>query len=200
MIRIVAKAQHSLLASLRAHFGMSQLEMGRLLGVSQVQVARVEGGSRRLPEAACDRLWALRALLQAPELPAAAPDPGPLRSRQTYCFHQAQRLRYDLQYALPERARAARRRLATAETLPAALAAAPALPAPAYDTQQAQLTLLRNAAVAELEERSGPTPELLLRARLAGWQAEADFLARALGEPVAEEPPLDAGAEDNGAS
>jgi hypothetical protein len=105
-----------------------------------------------------------------------------LQARQTRCLHQARRLRFRLQYELPERGWPAQRLVAAAQALPAALAQGPALPALALDTQQAQLTLLHNAAEAELE-RNGPTSEILLRARLAGLLAEADVLAAALLPP-----------------
>jgi transcriptional regulator with XRE-family HTH domain len=152
-----------LLAALREFFGLSQLQAARLLGVRQQQVGTAEAGLRSLPHAATDRLKLLRSLLTNPA-PLPGPDPAPLQARQTRCLHQAPRL------------------VAAAQALPAALAQGPALPALALDTQQAQLTLLHNAAEAELE-RNGPTSEILLRARLAGLLAEADVLAAALLPP-----------------
>jgi transcriptional regulator with XRE-family HTH domain len=170
-----------LLAALREFFGLSQLQAARLLGVRQQQVGTAEAGLRSLPHAATDRLKLLRSLLTNPA-PLPGPDPAPLQARQTRCLHQARRLRFRLQYELPERGWPAQRLVAAAQALPAALAQGPALPALALDTQQAQLTLLHNAAEAELE-RNGPTSEILLRARLAGLLAEADVLAAALLPP-----------------
>ncbi|WP_310394082.1 helix-turn-helix transcriptional regulator [Hymenobacter sp.] len=185
MIRFTAGAGEGLSAAVRRHFGFSQLELARLLGVSQVQVAQAETGPRPLPADARARLRALSGLLApAPTGPAPPDDPAPLVKRRAACLDQARRLRHRLRHELPARAQPARHRLAAASALPAALAAALPLPPRAQDTQQAQLVLLHNAARTELTTRSGPTAEALLRARLAGLLAEANALAQALGEPA----------------
>jgi transcriptional regulator with XRE-family HTH domain len=170
-----------LLPALRNFFGLSQLQAARLLGVTQQVVAAVEAGQQSLPHAAADRLQHLRPLLLAPA-PLPAPDPAPVQARQTRCLAQVRRLSFHLQYELPERGLPAQRRVAAAAALPAALALGPPLPPLTHDTQQAQLSLLHNAAVAELE-RNGPAREILLRARLAGLLAEAAVLAAALPPP-----------------
>ncbi|MBF9222002.1 hypothetical protein, partial [Hymenobacter ruricola] len=77
------------------------------------------------------------------------------------------------------RAAAARARLGAAQALPAALAAADTeapLPPRAREDQRGQLTLLLHHARAEWDERSGPVPLALLRARLAGLLVEIEAL------------------------
>lgn len=182
----VAKA--GLQGRVRAYWGLSQPELGRLLGVSQARLADDAAGTRPLPTAAFYRLRMMGRLLPPPDAPEPAPeplDPGPLLARHAACLDQARRLRFRLTHELPARARPARHRLAHAEGLPAALAAtetdAP-LPPRKLEDRLAELTLLRNAALNELEDRSGTTPVALLRARLAGLLAEAEALAQALAE------------------
>ena len=69
--------------------------------------------------------------------------------------------------------------------MPAALAAAdaeePLSPRQRQD-QLATLTIVLNAARNEWEDRSGPAPAALLRARLAGLRAEAQALAEELAQ------------------
>ncbi|TLM94266.1 hypothetical protein FDY95_09670 [Hymenobacter jeollabukensis] len=152
-------------------------------------MAQAGAETRPLPAEAHFRLRKLAPLLTAPTIPvplAAAP----LRRRLAFCQLQVQNIEFRLQYELPERAAVAMHRVA-AETLPAALAAAEAdAPMPPRRREDQQLTWdrLRNAALNELEDRSGPAPLALLRARLAGLRAEAEALTQALdaaGEPTA---------------
>ena len=118
-------------------------------------------------------------------MPPLPLDPAPLRRRHAECLDQARRLRYRLSHELPTRAAPAQHWLGAAAALPAALAATePDVPlAPRrYDDQQGQLRQLHNAALHELETRSGPAPVALLRARLTGLLAEAEVLAQALAD------------------
>jgi len=173
-----------LLTAVRDYFRLTQLELGCLLGIRQPQVAQAEANVRPLPAEAYYRLRALAPLLRLPEpAPALSPaDVAALEARHAAAQDQARRLRYRLTHDGPARAAPAARRLAVAEALPAALAAAdaaPLTPRQAED-QHYQWRGLVNEAAAELETRSGPGPAALLRARLAGLEAEAAALAREL--------------------
>ncbi|WP_210517851.1 hypothetical protein [Hymenobacter terricola] len=189
MVPIITPTGTGLLAELRAYFGLSQADMARLLGVVQARVAQVETAGRLLPASAWPRLRALQAASLAPATPLPPPDVAALRHRLAQCRAQAQRLQLRLTYELPARAAAARARLAAAGALPTALAAAEAeepLPPRAREDQLGQLTLLLNGARAEWDERSGPVPTALLRARLAGLLAEAEMLAGELAKTADE--------------
>lgn len=174
---------NNLLAQVRYHFGLTQGQLADLLGVSQVQVAQAEADTRPLPAEAHYRLR-MRPLLTA--LPAVVPpDTAPLRRRLDACRHQVQRITFRLHHEPPDRTAVATNRVSAAATLPAALAAADVdapLPPRRRENQQLAWGLLRNAALDELEARSGPAPLALLRARLARLQAEAAALGKALTE------------------
>jgi transcriptional regulator with XRE-family HTH domain len=191
MGRKVIVSGSSFLAEVRAQLGISQADMGRLLGIGAVRVAQAEIGSRPLPLIAWPRLRALEAALRAAPEPLPMPDRRPLELRHLQCMAQAQRLAVRLTYELPAQTAVTRTRLGAAVALPAALTAAqaedPLLPRPRED-QQGQLGMLLNAALNAWEDDCGPTPTALLRARLAGLQAEAAALAQALAD--------DAGAPD----
>ncbi|MBO2009357.1 helix-turn-helix domain-containing protein [Hymenobacter negativus] len=190
MISIVSPNNTGLLAEMRAYFGLSQADMARLLGLLQVQVAQAETGVRLLPAHAIPRLQAIRAASQAPPTSLPPPDLQPLRHRLLQCQAQALRGQLRLTYDLPARAAAARARLGAAQALPATLATVeaeePPLPPRTREDQQVQLTRLLNGARAEWDERSGPVPTALLRARLAGLRAEADVLADELAKIAVE--------------
>ncbi|WP_400192560.1 hypothetical protein [Hymenobacter sp. B81] len=187
-------AARGLAPAIRAYWGLSQAELGRLLGLCQQHVAQAETDARPLPPDAYYRLRTLARLLPAPGAPEPAPpalDPAPLLARRAACLDQARRLRYRLGHELPGRAAPATRLLAQAAELPAALAATEAdapLPERRRADQQIELRLLHNAALTELETRSGPGPVALLRARLAGLEAEAAALGQVLGEALGEVP------------
>lgn len=113
---------NSLEAAIREHFGLTQAELARYLGVSRGQVAHVEAGRRHLRYPYYQRLWPLAKLLPPPEgqgsiaptiaeavvqadgtpallaaLPAFGPLPvRPLRVRQRAAGAQAAALRWDL--------------------------------------------------------------------------------------------------------
>ncbi|WP_156176259.1 helix-turn-helix domain-containing protein [Hymenobacter terrenus] len=191
MIRRLTAAAGSLLADMRMYFGLSQAELAALLGLRRPLVAQAEAGTRTLPLTAWRRLRAVQAASQAAAILLPTPDLHPLRIRLAQCLAQAQQMQVRLTYELPPRAAAARARLGAATALPAALATAEAkdaLPPRAREDQLAQLTLLLNGARAEWDERSGPVPAALLRARRAGLLAEADALT---AELAALEAPAD---------
>lgn len=185
MIRRLPTTAGSLLAEIRAHFGLSQPEMAYLLGVQRTLVAQAESGVRLLVAHARLRLRALQAASQAPPTPLPPPEGEPLRLRLLQCQAQAARLQFRLTHELPARAAAARARLSAAGALPAALAAVEAeepLPPRTREDQLVQLTRLLNGARTEWDERSGPVPTALLRAHLAGLRAEAEVLADELAK------------------
>ncbi|MBC7448839.1 MAG: helix-turn-helix transcriptional regulator, partial [Hymenobacteraceae bacterium] len=62
-----ALSSNTLAAAVRVHFGLSQAELGRYLGVTRGQVAHVEAGRRRLPALLTLRLTRLARLLPPPE-------------------------------------------------------------------------------------------------------------------------------------
>jgi transcriptional regulator with XRE-family HTH domain len=202
MGRKVIVSGSSFLAEVRAQLGISQADMGRLLGIGAVRVAQAEIGSRPLPLIAWPRLRALEAALRAAPEPLPMPDRRPLELRHLQCMAQAQRLAVRLTYELPaqtavtpypprRRRRAARCPHGRPGRRPAA-ASPPRRPAgPARHAAQRRLNAW--------EDDCGPTPTALLRARLAGLQAEAAALAQALaddaGAPAAgpnQIPPLTA--------
>ncbi|MBC7446709.1 MAG: hypothetical protein H7330_01465 [Hymenobacteraceae bacterium] len=117
-------ASTTLAAAVRVHFGLSQAELGRYLGVSAGQVAHAEAGRRRLPALLTLRLTRLARLLPPPEgtgppafvpevlptgppifapvvlvsEPLPVPGPlavGPLRQRQRQCARHLVLLRRD---------------------------------------------------------------------------------------------------------
>jgi len=140
----------SLSAAVRAHFGLTQPELGQFIGVSGAVVGHVEAGRRVLPAEAQRRLRPLALLLPPPEglgppLPAplaGAPAPDPTTPSEPAAPLEAEPLRKRLRrvrylldktrFALENHARAsqaqARRRWGRA-VLAALLAPAPGTPA-----------------------------------------------------------------------
>ena len=173
--------------AVRHYFGLTQVELARLLGCAQATVARYEAGTRPLPDGAGERLWALYRLVAASPAPPPAPDPAPLRARLAQCRYQLARLTHPVATAPPESAPVAARRLAAAEAVPAALAAASEfypLPAPYLAAQQTQWAISLNEAEIALFPSPRLVADTLRGARLAGLRAEAAYLAAALGEAL----------------
>lgn len=95
----------TILADVRAHFGLTQWELAGLLLVTPEVYGHYEAGRRRLTTAMRTRLLPLLAALPAapellpPPLPApppsatAPPAPEPLLARLDYCRHHLPRLR-----------------------------------------------------------------------------------------------------------
>ncbi|MGY3091004.1 transcriptional regulator with XRE-family HTH domain [Hymenobacter sp. UYAg731] len=115
---------NALEAAIRTHFGLTQAELGRYLGVSERQIAHLEAGRRRASLQANRRLERLARLLPppegtgpsapafsglaGPEAPAALPTglpefgplaPAPVRKRQRQVAAQAAALRWALHRA-----------------------------------------------------------------------------------------------------
>ncbi|MBC8083636.1 MAG: helix-turn-helix transcriptional regulator [Hymenobacter sp.] len=126
-----AAPSSTLMAAVRAYFGLGQEELAHYLGVSRGLVAHVETGRRQLSPAVYERLLPLALLVpDAPhppvpdaELPATAPapTPGPLDARRDYCAWKANQLRRELR-AFTTRATHARH---WQQALPVLLAALP---------------------------------------------------------------------------
>ncbi len=96
--------QRSLVAAVRAHFGLNQPDLARYLGISPMQVNYLEAGRRGLSLAVLAVLGPLAdhvppAGTPRPALTAAdfgTPDRAPLEARLDYCQHHAARLRREL--------------------------------------------------------------------------------------------------------
>ena len=163
----------TLLPRLRAHFNLSQEELGHCLCLSRTMVSQVERGIRPLPLPASLPQAALTlAYHNTPAEPAPeALDRAALHKQQRACRHRAGQLTYELSL-LPERAAWARRRLAALPVLTAALA-------PAGTEAPKWLAYFAADAHAELL-RSGSTAQTRLRARIAGLEAEAAAIAQEL--------------------
>jgi len=132
MPRIVS-VPRTLAAVVRAHFGLSQTELARFLGVSRTQVSAVEIGRKEFSDAPLYRLWVLARAMppphgqgpaapvfatggpaDAPDAPApdlpAAPDQVQLHARLRRCRFLALRLRFELgQLHRPNQTHARRR-------------------------------------------------------------------------------------------
>ncbi len=178
----------------RAHFGLSQRDLARLLGCHQTTIARDEAGRYPMPPGPAARLMALSTWLEdatpPPTTTSPAPPPAalaPLHARLAVCRHELSRLAL----GVPPAARAAlrpapaARRLAAAEAVPVALAAAnaryPLSPAQTA-LQDSQWSLLVREA--RFVVAQGPDPALALRAaRRAGLLAEVAALEAALVAP-----------------
>ncbi|RSK39472.1 hypothetical protein [Hymenobacter perfusus] len=137
----------SLSAAVRAHFGLTQPELGKFIGVSGTVIGHVEAGRRVLPAEAQRRLRPLALLLPPPEglgppLPAppagaSAPEPAapavpleaePLRKRLRRVCYLLDKARFALENHVRASQAQARRRWGRA-VLAALLAPAPGTPA-----------------------------------------------------------------------
>jgi hypothetical protein len=202
---------NSLEADVRAHFCLSQAELGRFIGVSAAQVGHVEAGRRSFSNVAHSHFRLLSWLLP-PDLgglgPAAPDDPAPqdfvpvdandlvrLRQRLRRCHHLADNLRYELDI-LQARARAHHRRewgvRILHEALQPAPGAAPLVPFlitltyPRRDVaREARWLALLAAATAAV---SVPTPleQRLMALRIRLLDEEAAELTKILAD---NEPP-----------
>ena len=191
-------------AAIRAHFGLTHIELARYLGVSERQIGNIESG-RRLPSPTLNkRLHWLADLLPPPESHGpAAPDfrvapppptpPGllgplpefgeleakPLRKRWRQAGAQAAALRWELHKAGKRAARQARRQW----TLAVLEATAP----PAHPTAADAERFGRWLAALGADVRAGaPTPatataQVLAVLRLRALEAEAAALELLLG-------------------
>jgi hypothetical protein len=178
---------HSLRA-VRGYFGFRQHELAAWLGLSRVQLSRIEAETDPLPAHA--RPW-LRPWLQAldqgpdprPDLPLVlVPLAGPavLLARRAECYYQAEQVR-QLLATLAGRACYLRRRLAAGALVQAALPLAePAAPAHApTELRRRWLARLLEAAadgLVPLHPTTGALALALLAARRSAWLHEAAWL------------------------
>ncbi|WP_082116068.1 helix-turn-helix domain-containing protein [Hymenobacter terrenus] len=178
----------SLVARVRAWFGLHQQELALYLGVSPALVQALENGRRSLSADVLQTLLPLATQLPAappaPEvaaevLPPSAPDPdaGTLDFRRRVCLKQAARLRAQAAPLAQQAHRAER----WAQALPALLEA-PDSPNIAADNATARAAwradwLHRQARPLSAE---AATRWHLLRARVVALEAEAAALAVAL--------------------
>ncbi|WP_046243442.1 helix-turn-helix transcriptional regulator [Hymenobacter terrenus] len=98
----------TLAGTVRAHFGLTQAELARFMGVSRALVAAVEAGHKNFSEGPRHRLWVLARALpppdgQGPPVPVFAAegpdgplDPDPLRVRLRRCQYLLARTRFEL--------------------------------------------------------------------------------------------------------
>jgi hypothetical protein len=195
MFNILLMSSVIILRAVRAHFGLSQQELGQWLGLSRSLLARVETDRDQLPGHAqpwlkpwVDARVRLPTPAEATPVPASAqPLPagtGPLLARWHECQYQAQRLQIQLA-ALQVRSGYLRARLAAAPYLQAALPpAAPNEPVhTALALRRRWLSRLLEAATDGLNPNltgSSPTAETLLAARRSAWLHEAAFLEASL--------------------
>lgn len=185
---------NSLSAAVRAHFGLTQAELGHYLGVRREQVAYVEAGQRGFALAAERRLRPLGLLLPesraegGPVVPPGA-KPGAaadaeaevaaLRKQLRRCQHQAARLRFELENQETRAQALANRQRGLAQLraglLPAAAEKAP-LPAEAERIER----WLSQLAAETLTEPATFAARGLQVARLRGLTAEAQSLEELL--------------------
>jgi len=182
----------TIVAAVRAYFGLTQDDLAQYLGVSRAAVSHAEAGRRHFGTAVWLRLLPLAELLPpdapAPGLPAAlaAPQlpPGPpaalaeppVRRRLRHCAHEAQQLRHTLEsrYAAGQQARRWQ------QALPGLLALLPATPAADSRWQQRQRRWLatHSAEMADKLDAASLTDYQLLALRLHYLEQEAAELRR----------------------
>jgi transcriptional regulator with XRE-family HTH domain len=173
-------------------FGIYQLELGQLLGLSKSMVSHVRAGRRPLPATAYLPLARLTVAMQAlpPDLPAPSPaaDPVALARQARACRAAAARLVLE-QAALTTRAAWADRRLAVLPVLRAHVLT---------DNPAADLPLWLvhfEAEAREVLEANGPLAQARLALRRAALLHEAALIDRLLaGEALAVVVPSEAGA------
>ncbi|TYZ14398.1 helix-turn-helix transcriptional regulator [Hymenobacter lutimineralis] len=196
-------------AAIRAHFGLTQEELARYLGVSRGQVGHQETGRRPASAKAALRLTRLGRLLPPPEgfgppaptstyapppVPAALfgaelPLPAglaasPIRQRQRQCARRLALLRRDL-HVLTSRTTGYERRRWALPVLETALTPHPADPAAAEHAEQAHLRRWLDELAATLPPAPALRPDAdtalaLLVVRLAALEAEAATLVHLL--------------------
>lgn len=184
----------SLAAAVRLHFGLTQVELARFLGVSRQLITAVEAGRKTLGSIARHRLWVLARLLpppdgQGPPAPAftaddGALDPAPLLARLRRCRFYLAKITYELGLLQRPGQQHARRRWAVGVLQAAWAPGAPpphtyplATPDPLADARW--LTRLAGD-VAAAPPPLPPAERALRLARLRGLEAEVAALEAAL--------------------
>jgi transcriptional regulator with XRE-family HTH domain len=188
---------NSLSAAVRAHFGLTQTELGDYLGVQREQVAFVEAGQRGFSVMAERRLRPLGLLLPElraggppaplaaePVVSADAPEVAALRKRLRRCRHQAAQLRYELENQAARTQSHTNRQRGLAQLQAGLLPSPASAAAPTADDERARRWL------AQLAADTPPAPpysttRALLAARLQGLVAEAEALEALLAATAA---------------
>ena len=183
-------------AAVRAHFGLSQQQLARYLGVSVGFVSHLEAGRKPQPLAVALRLLVLARLLPPPLgsgppiATAPAPGIGPLdlalglvpaettswpalvRRRVRRCCQQALVVAQRLATLQARAAAFAHRRRGLAQ-----LGAAPSAPSEATRYAHGLRELAQDLALADPDPAAAATAQQLLAARLAGLRTEVAALA-----------------------
>lgn len=176
---------HGIEQTVRAHLGLTQQELARLLGVSRTTLAMAEHGSRDLPPAVSVqllRLW--QAIADAPATPET---PVPLSSAQRDTLDLRRLAIKREEYPVHQQLKRIQIRLAQArqrqQVEPALRAALPASEVQAHRW----LGRLADEADARLRDEGGEPVLLELRLRVLAFErAEIDKL---LGEPILDARP-----------
>ncbi|WP_046247142.1 helix-turn-helix domain-containing protein [Hymenobacter terrenus] len=204
-------ASTSLLLAVRAHFGLTQAELGRYLGMRGAYVAHLEAGRRRASPHANLRLTRLAQLLPPPKgrglaappardfaLPAAKPLFGPeltgpttlaagaLHQRQRQCGRRLALLRRNL-HVLAGRAAAEERRRWALPVLETLLVPTPHDPAADAPAERAYLRRWLDELAASLPVAPALRPDTstalaLLLVRIAALEAEVQTLTSLLAK------------------
>ncbi|PJJ61293.1 helix-turn-helix domain-containing protein [Hymenobacter chitinivorans] len=165
------RAYQNIQQLVRAHFGLSQPDVARLLHLTRATVAMDERGERSMPTAAWFRFHHLTQVLPVPDGPAPVPAPAPLRLSEQEQDTLRLRLK-DIEreeYPLRQKLTRCQTQLAQARLR---LQALPALHL-AYPDERGQQWLADFAAEAhEVLDRNSGTPAILaLRLRVLAFEA-----------------------------
>ena len=192
---------NTLEAAVRMHFGLTQAELGRYLGVSERQVGNLEAGRRQASPAANRRLEQLARLLPPPdstgpaapvfaaltlparEFTAELPDFGPLpdkplRKRQRQVMAQAHGIRWALHRDGKREVLQARRQWALTVLQGALPAVGGSAEEQAHDARW--LLVLAADITAAIPPPAAEAKRALLVVRLLALEAGAGLLARLL--------------------
>lgn len=177
------KSYYNIQQLVRAHFGLSQPDVARLLHLTRATVAMDEAGQRNMPTAAWFRFHHLTQALPVPDGPAPVPEAGPLRLAQEDQASLQLRLQgIEVQkYPVQQQLTRCQTRLAQARLR---LQALPALQA-AYPDERGQRWLANFEAEAHEMLESEAVAAALLALRLRVLAFEQEEIARLLGDAPA---------------
>ncbi|RFP66085.1 hypothetical protein D0N36_05010 [Hymenobacter lapidiphilus] len=175
------------MSELRQHFGLTQAQYARWLGVNRTTLALVESGRRAMPLEVGglpavrlelgrqgQTLDAQNRVVAVAPLPEPTPERAPLAWRLEQCQHQAGKLRFELK-KLQRRATPFLNRLAA---LPALCAWGG--PVKSAEREAQWLDAVEAEARQQLLDVCGAGPQLLLQTQLAGLEHQINALEAAL--------------------